>query len=88
VLDLYVHKIKLLLSKTFITYNCKYIFNNNNNNNNNNNIIIIIIIIITLENRGNVVGIATGYGLDDRGIAAQATEGSRIFSYPRPPDLL
>jgi hypothetical protein len=52
------------------------------------------------EQRGskdNSVGIATGYGLDDRGIGVRVPVGSRIFSspqraYPRrlwgPPSLL
>jgi hypothetical protein len=36
----------------------------------------------------SVVGIATGYGLDDRGIGAQVPVGVRIFTSPRPPDRL
>jgi hypothetical protein len=42
-----------------------------------------------------VVGIATGYGLDDRGVGIQVPVGSRIFSSPSrrdrlwgPPNLL
>jgi hypothetical protein len=31
-------------------------------------------------NRGSVVGIATGYGLDDRGVGVRVPVGSRIFS--------
>jgi hypothetical protein len=38
------------------------------------------------RNRDNVVGIATGYGLDDRGIRIRVQVGSRIFSSPRRPD--
>jgi hypothetical protein len=34
----------------------------------------------------SVVGIATGYGLDDRGIGVRVSVGSRIFSFPRHPD--
>jgi hypothetical protein len=34
------------------------------------------------------VGIATGYGLDDRGIGVRVPEGSRIFSSRRRPDWL
>jgi hypothetical protein len=34
----------------------------------------------------SVVGIATGYGLDDRGVGVQVAVGSRIFSSPRRPD--
>jgi hypothetical protein len=38
------------------------------------------------EIRDSVVGIATGYGLDDRGVGVRAPIESRIFSYPRRPD--
>jgi hypothetical protein len=34
------------------------------------------------------VGIATGYGLDDRGFGVRVPEGSRIFSSPCRPDWL
>jgi hypothetical protein len=34
----------------------------------------------------NAVGIATGYGLDDRGIGVRVPAESRIFSSPRHPD--
>jgi hypothetical protein len=33
--------------------------------------------------RGGSVGIATGYGLDDRGVGFRAPVGSRIFFFPR-----
>jgi hypothetical protein len=36
--------------------------------------------------RDSVVGIAIGYGLDDRGVGVQAPVGSRIFSSPRRPE--
>jgi hypothetical protein len=36
----------------------------------------------------SVVGIATGYGLDDRGIGVRVPVGSRIFSFPQRPDRL
>jgi hypothetical protein len=36
--------------------------------------------------RDSVVGIATGYGLDDRGVAVRVLVGSKIFSSPRRPD--
>jgi hypothetical protein len=46
-------------------------------------------------NRGSAVGIATGYGLDDRGVGVQVLVGSRILSSPQrldrprvPPSLL
>jgi hypothetical protein len=39
--------------------------------------------------RDSSVGIATGYGLDDRGVEVRVPVGSRIFSSPRvPPNLL
>jgi hypothetical protein len=34
------------------------------------------------------VGIATGYGLDDRRVEVRVPVGSRIFSSPRRPDRL
>jgi hypothetical protein len=36
----------------------------------------------------SVVGIATGYELDDRGVGVRVPEGSIIFSSPRRPDWL
>jgi hypothetical protein len=41
-----------------------------------------------LENLGSAVGIATGYGLNDRGVGVRVPVGSRIFSCPRRPDWL
>jgi hypothetical protein len=38
--------------------------------------------------RDSVVGIATGYGLDDRGVGVQVPVVSKIFSSPRRPDML
>jgi hypothetical protein len=37
-------------------------------------------------NRDSVVGIATTYGLDDRGVEVRVPVGSRIFSSPLRPD--
>jgi hypothetical protein len=37
-------------------------------------------------NRDSAVGIAIGYGLDDRGAGVRVMVGSRIFSFPRRPD--
>jgi hypothetical protein len=34
------------------------------------------------------VGIATGYGLDNRGVGVRVPIGSRIFSSPNRPDQL
>jgi hypothetical protein len=50
-------------------------------------IIIIIIIIIIIRSRDSVVGIATGYGLDDRGVGVRVPVGSRIFSTSSRPAL-
>jgi hypothetical protein len=38
--------------------------------------------------RDSSVGIATGYGLDDRGVGVRVQVGSRIFSSPSRPDRL
>jgi hypothetical protein len=38
--------------------------------------------------RDSSVGIATGYGLDDRGVGVRVPVWSRIFSSPRYPDWL
>jgi hypothetical protein len=40
------------------------------------------------RSQDSVVGIATGYGLDDWGIGVWEPVGSRIFSSPRRPDRL
>jgi hypothetical protein len=42
----------------------------------------------TFRRRDSVVGIATGYGLDDRGVGLQVTVGVRIFTSSRRPDRL
>jgi hypothetical protein len=41
---------------------------------------------IECSSRDSLVGTATGYGLDDRGVAVRVPVGSRIFSSPRRPD--
>jgi hypothetical protein len=41
-----------------------------------------------VTSRDSVVGIATGYGLDDRGVGVRVPVGSRIISSPRRPDRL
>jgi hypothetical protein len=38
------------------------------------------------ESRDNAVGIATGYGLDGRGVGVRDPEGVELFSSPRRPD--
>jgi hypothetical protein len=51
-------------------------------------IIIIIIIIIIIRIPDSSVGIATGYGLDDREVGVRVPVGSRIFTFPCRPDRL
>jgi hypothetical protein len=41
-----------------------------------------------MNQQDSSVGIATGYGLDDRGVGVRVSVGSRIFSSPRRPDWL
>jgi hypothetical protein len=41
-----------------------------------------------MRSRDSVVGIAAGYGLNDRGVGVRVPVGSRIFSSPRRPDRL
>jgi hypothetical protein len=38
------------------------------------------------QNRDSIVGTATAYGLDDRGVGVRVSVGSRIFSSPSRPD--
>jgi hypothetical protein len=45
-------------------------------------------IISSFGGRDSVVGIATGYGLEDRGVGVWVPVGSRIFSSPRRPEWL
>jgi hypothetical protein len=40
------------------------------------------------RSRDGAVGIATGYGLNDRGIGVRVLVGSRMLSSPRRPDRL
>jgi hypothetical protein len=42
----------------------------------------------SLGSQNNAVGVATGYGLDDRGVGVRVLVESRIFSSPRRPDRL
>jgi hypothetical protein len=41
-----------------------------------------------MKSRDSVVGIATGYGLDDQGVGVRVSVGARIFTSPRRPDWL
>jgi hypothetical protein len=43
-------------------------------------------IVNSFCSRDSVVGIATCYGLDDRGVGVGVPIGSRIFSSPNRPD--
>jgi hypothetical protein len=43
---------------------------------------------VEIKSRDSVVGRATGYGLDDRGVGDRVPVGSRIFYSPRRPDRL
>jgi hypothetical protein len=45
------------------------------------------IILPFAGSRDSSVGIATGYGLDDRGVRVRVPVGVRIFSFTRRPDL-
>jgi hypothetical protein len=40
------------------------------------------------RSRDSAVGLATGYGLDDRGVGVRVSVGSRIFSSLNRPDRL
>jgi hypothetical protein len=40
------------------------------------------------RSQDSVVGMATGYGMDDRGVGVQVPVGSRIFSSPHHPSWL
>jgi hypothetical protein len=42
----------------------------------------------TIGSRDSAVGIATGYGLDDRGVGVRVPVGSRIITSPSRPDWL
>jgi hypothetical protein len=50
-------------------------------------IIMMIIIQFFIRSRDGLVGIATGYGLDDRGVRVRVPVGSRIFSRSSRPAL-
>jgi hypothetical protein len=52
------------------------------------NLYITFILTVKGGSRDSVVGIATGYGLDDRGVGVRVPVGSRIFSSPSRPDWL
>jgi hypothetical protein len=49
-------------------------------------IVCILYLDMSYEQESSVVGIETGYGLDDRRVGVRVTVGSRIFSFPRRPD--
>jgi hypothetical protein len=41
-----------------------------------------------IKSQNSAIGIATGYGLDDRGVGVQVPVGLRIFTSPSRPDRL
>jgi hypothetical protein len=45
-------------------------------------------VLIRDRSRDSVVGIASSYGLDGRGVGVRVPVGSRIFSSPNRPDRL
>jgi hypothetical protein len=56
------------------------------------NLIILIMFteqgVLQTMSRDSAVGMATGYGLDYRGVGVRVPVGARIFSSPRRPDRL
>jgi hypothetical protein len=53
-----------------------------------NHITLVFARYFLVLSRDNVVGIATGYRLDDRGVGVRVQVGSRIVSSPHHPDRL
>jgi hypothetical protein len=51
-------------------------------------VMLLFLLLHLPRSRDSSVGIATGYGLDDRGVGVRVPVGSRIFSTPRLPDRL
>jgi hypothetical protein len=49
---------------------------------------LFIFNLALLKSRDSVVSIATGHGMDDRGVGVRVPVGSRIFSSPDRPDRL
>jgi hypothetical protein len=49
---------------------------------------IYSIYLCLIRSQDGVIGIATSYGLDDRGVRVRVPVGSRIFSSPNCPDRL
>jgi hypothetical protein len=49
---------------------------------------LLLNLLTEIRSRDSAVGIATGYGLDDRGVGVRVPVGSRIFSSPRSPHRL
>jgi hypothetical protein len=62
-------------NKTFFLFPCIFIFSHQSRN-----FIDRSFMIKLIRSRGNVVGIATGYELDDRKIRVRVPVGSRILS--------
>jgi hypothetical protein len=58
-------------------------------------IIIVVVVVVVVVSRGNVAGIETGYGLDDRWFGVRVPAVSRLLNSPYrqdrhwgPPNLL
>jgi hypothetical protein len=49
---------------------------------------IVTRVLPVVRSQGSPVGMATGYGLDNRGVGGRVSVGSKIFSSPRRPDRL
>jgi hypothetical protein len=54
----------------------------------NVHLIILILVLVELRSRDSSVGIATGYGLDDREVGVRVPVRTRIFTSPCRPDGL
>jgi hypothetical protein len=50
-------------------------------------LVTLLVAITILRSRDSAVGIATGYGLDDRNVGVRVPVGSRIFSTSSRPAL-
>jgi hypothetical protein len=51
-------------------------------------VLLYCVVYVLFSSQDSVVGIATSYWLDDRGIGVRVPVGSRIFSSPNRPDGL
>jgi hypothetical protein len=51
-------------------------------------LLLLLYLLMTEDSQDSVVGIATGYVLDDQGVGIRAPVGARIFTPPPRPDRL